>query len=108
MEFITLQCTQSPIVLSHLSALLEAGRYLITYTINPTAAVLVGSRLVINGVPNEASTVLPFVATTSLVGQVLITAVANTTVTLELFGLLGAVILPEDAAGATLSIVRVE
>lgn len=86
----------------------EAGRYYISYTVNPTAAVLVGARLVINGMPNEASTVLPLVATTSLSGEVLVTVPAGTTVSLELFGLIAVVLLPIDAAGATLSILRVE
>jgi hypothetical protein len=85
-----------------------AGRYMISYEVNLTASLLVGARLVINGAPSIPSTDMPVLSVTSLSGGIIVTLPANSTVELELFGLLGVATLISNAAGAILSIVRIE
>ncbi|WP_242968939.1 BclA C-terminal domain-containing protein [Marasmitruncus massiliensis] len=85
-----------------------AGRYMISYEVNMTAAALVGSQLLINGTPSAASIDQPVLSASTLSGSVIETLPAGATVELELFGLLGAVTLVPGAAGATLTIVRLD
>ncbi|WP_442855529.1 BclA C-terminal domain-containing protein, partial [Clostridium sp. Marseille-P2415] len=85
-----------------------AGRYMISYEVNLTASLLVGARLVINGAPSIPSTDQPLLSVESLSGSIIVTLPANSTVELELFGFLGAATLVSSAAGATLTIVRLE
>jgi hypothetical protein len=63
----------------------QAGRYYLTYQVNLTATLLLGSRLLIN---------------------VILTIAAGTTVSLQLFGLLGAATLLGGSAGAAVTIIR--
>lgn len=85
-----------------------AGRYRIAYGLNFSATFLVSSRLVINGIPNTASTVIPVTPMSTLSAEVIVTLTAGATITLELFGLLGAVTLLNNTQGAALTIQRVE
>lgn len=66
-----------------------AGRYYITYQINITAALLVSTRLVINGAGNLASTIAPVVGLTSFNNDVIVTLDALMQVVLFLFNFLG-------------------
>lgn len=85
-----------------------AGRYRIAYGLNFSATFLVSSRLVINGTPNTASTVIPVTPMSTMSAEVIVTLTAGATITLELFGLLGAVTLLNNTQGAALTIQRVE
>ncbi|MGQ3379121.1 BclA C-terminal domain-containing protein, partial [Priestia endophytica] len=84
------------------------GRYYITYQINITAALLVSTRLVINGAGNLPSTIAPVVGLTSFNNDVIVPLDAGSTISLQFFGLVGLATLIAGGAGATLTIIRVE
>lgn len=84
----------------------SAGNYLISYSINTTAALLVSSCLVINSSPFTPSIITPALSLSSFNNTVIAPLTAGSTITLQLFGLLGAATLI-TGAGATLTIVRV-
>lgn len=83
-----------------------AGRYYITYQINLTAGLLLGSRLLINGTSNVASSIAPVLTSSTFNNDVILTLAANTTISLQLYGLLGTATLINNAAGAALTIIR--
>lgn len=83
-----------------------AGRYRISYQVNSTLALLVGSRLVINGSPYAPSVIQPVVSLSSFKNEVIVDLAAGSTIMLQLFGLLGVTTLLNNAAGATLMIIR--
>ncbi|MNG06357.1 hypothetical protein D3C84_895870 [compost metagenome] len=82
-----------------------AGDYYITYQVNTTAALALGTRLIINGAPNTPSTRSVAIAVSSFNNVIITTLAASSTITLELFGLLGAATLLSGGAGAALTIV---
>jgi len=82
-----------------------AGSYLITYQVNTTAALLLGTRLIINGAPNTPSTRSAVLSLSSFNNVIITTLAANSTITLQLFGLLGTATLTSGGAGAALTIV---
>ncbi|MDD2573886.1 MAG: collagen-like triple helix repeat-containing protein [Bacillota bacterium] len=82
-----------------------AGRYYISYNVNMVVALLMGSRLIINGAINTASTISPILALSRLAAEIIVDLPANSTITLELFGFLGATVL-QTGAGASLTIIR--
>ncbi|GAK14403.1 hypothetical protein JCM19039_4318 [Geomicrobium sp. JCM 19039] len=84
----------------------EAGTYQISYSLRFTAGVLVSSRVLQNGVAIPQSVVSPTVALTNASANFIVTLAAGDTITLQLFGLLGAAIL-QGGQGAALSIVRI-
>ncbi|CEP81101.1 collagen-like triple helix repeat-containing protein [Paraclostridium sordellii] len=88
--------------------IINAGTYFIQYQVYTTAALLVNTRLIINGVANTASTISPILSLSSFSSQVIVTVGANTTVSLQMFGLLGAATLLSGSGGATLSIIRLQ
>lgn len=85
-----------------------AGRYRISYHINTTAALLMGSRLVINGVNNTASTIAPVLSVSNYENEIEVDLTANSTISLQLYPLLlaGIAVLISGGAGASLMIVR--
>lgn len=85
-----------------------AGRYRISYHVNTTAALLMGSRLVINGVNNTASTIAPALSVSSFENEIEVNLPANSTITLQLYPLVlaGVAVLLGGGAGASLMIVR--
>ncbi|CAH1193757.1 hypothetical protein PAECIP111893_00546 [Paenibacillus plantiphilus] len=83
-----------------------AGRYYITYQINITTALLVRSRLIVNGAANLASTVTPILSLSTFNNDVILTLAANSTVSLQLFGLAALVTLLGNGAGAAVTIIR--
>ena len=85
-----------------------AGRYRISYHVNTTASLLMGSRLVINGVNNTASTIAPVLSVSSYENEIEIDLAANSTVSIQLYPLLlaGVAVLISGGAGASLMIVR--
>lgn len=83
------------------------GRYRISYQVNTTAALLMGTRLLINGTPNAASTVYPVLGTTSYKNEIDIDVGTGTTVSLQVYTIaISAATLLAGGAGATLQIIR--
>lgn len=83
------------------------GTYQISYHVNTTAGLLMGTRLVINGVNSTPSTVNPVIATSSFENQIKVTLPANSTITLQMFtSIVGTAILVGGGAGASLTIIR--
>ena len=83
-----------------------AGHYRLSYNVNTTTALPSGTRLLINGAPNTASTVVPAVPLSHFSNEILLNLNAGATVSLQMFGIgSGATLLP-GSAGATLSITR--
>ena len=85
----------------------DDGRYFISYAVNLTAAALLQSHILVNGVPNLASQISPIVATSRFSSSIILPLNAGDTISLELSGLLGSVDL-QQGAGATLSIIRLD
>lgn len=85
-----------------------AGRYRISYHVNTTAALLMGSRLVINGVNNAASTIAPALSISNYENEIEIDLAANSTISLQLYPLVlvGVAALISGGAGASLMIIR--
>ena len=83
-----------------------AGEYRLSYHVNTTASLLMGSRLIINGSANTESTISPIVSVSSFSNEITINLAAGATVTLQLYGLLGAATLLPGSAGASLMMIR--
>ncbi len=83
-----------------------AGRYLLSYDINTTAALASGTRLLINGVANTASTVAPLVSLSHFSNELLLNLSAGDTVSLEMFGIASVTTLLPGSAGASLTLIR--
>lgn len=83
-----------------------SGRYRISYYVNTTATLLLSTRLIINGSPNTASTITPLISLSNFSNEILINLTAGTTITLQLFGLLGTAVLLNNSSGASLMIIR--
>ena len=92
----------------------EAGTYQISYHVNTTLALQMGTRLVINGVNNAASTLSPALPPalprSSFENQITVKLPANSTISLQMYppALAGAAILVGGGAGASLSIIRLD
>ena len=83
------------------------GTYQISYHVNTTVGLLMGTRLVINGVNSTPSTVNPVISTSSFENQIKVTLPANSTITLQMFtSIVGTAILAGGGAGASLTIIR--
>ena len=83
-----------------------AGRYRLSYQVNTTAALASGTRLLINGVENTVSTVAPLVSVSRFENDIMLDLAANTTVSLQMFGVVSTAVLVPGAMGASLSITR--
>ncbi|WP_257009989.1 BclA C-terminal domain-containing protein [Evansella halocellulosilytica] len=84
-----------------------AGRYFITFNIRLTAALLLGARLVVNGSPVPQATINAVLSTTLFSSNVILTLPANSTVSVQLFGLLGTATL-QSGSGASLTMIRLQ
>ena len=82
------------------------GEYLISYAVATTAALLVSSRITQNGAPIAASVITPTVAASSLESTFIVPLTAGDTLSLQLFGLLGAATLL-GGASTYMTLVRV-
>ena len=82
------------------------GYYQISYTVNTTKAMASGTRLMINNKPNLASTVAPSLGQSHFSNEIIVKLEAETTITLQIYGILDTVTLLPGSAGATLSIIR--
>ena len=83
-----------------------AGRYRLAYTLNTSTALASGTRLLINGTPNQASTVAPSLSLSHFSNEIIVDLNAGDTISLQMFGVIGSATLLPGAAGATLSITR--
>ena len=81
------------------------GRYRIAYTLNTTTALGSGTRLLINNSANLASTVAPQ-PLSRFSNEIILDLNAGSTVSLQIFGVIGSATLLPGASGATLSITR--
>lgn len=86
-----------------------SGRYLISYHINTTAAINVGTRLILNGSTTIAATILEASGNkNSFSNNSILSLTAGNTITLQLFDFNGNVtLLGGGATGASLAIVRI-
>ena len=82
------------------------GRYQLSYDINITAALGSGTRLLINGAPNLASTVAPVISLSHFSNEILLDLTAGNTVSLQMFGIASAATLLPGSAGASLTLLR--
>ena len=86
----------------------EAGTYQLSYHVNTTLALLMGTRLVINGANNAASTIAPVVSATNFENQITVNLPANSTISLQMYpatlagaaALAGSLLLPILAPAA--------
>lgn len=81
------------------------GTYLLTYSIRITAALLVSSRILLNGSPMAGSIVSPAISTTTFSATFISALSAGDSLQLQLFGLLGAAVL-QTGTGASLAVIR--
>ncbi|WP_144679547.1 collagen-like protein, partial [Bacillus altitudinis] len=86
----------------------QTGKYYITYQVNTTAALLVSTRLWLNG-----STAIPgsiqssAVSTTFMSNTVIVNLTAGNTISLQFFGaVVTAILIGGGATGASLTIIR--
>jgi len=84
------------------------GRYRISYHINTTASLLLGSRLRIGGSIHPASVIEPVVSLSNYYNEIEVDLATGTTVALQMFAplILGAATLLSNACGASLLIIR--
>ena len=82
------------------------GRYRISYHVNATVTLGMGTRIVVNGTGLTQSTVLPLISLSNFSNEILINLAAGDTVSLQVFGILGTAILFNNSAGASLMIMR--
>ncbi len=72
-----------------------------------TAGLLMGTRLVINGVNSTPSTINLVISTSHFENQIKVTLPANSTISLQMFtSIVGIAILIGGGAGACLTIIR--
>lgn len=85
------------------------GTYQISYHVNTTAALLMGTRLVINGTNSVPSTINPALSVSNFENQIKVTLPANSTISLQLFtSIVGTAVLVSGGAGASLTVVRLD
>ena len=87
----------------------EAGTYQISYHVNTTLALPMGTRLVINSINHVASTIAPKIDTSRFENQITVYLPANSTISLQMFtSIVGTAILVGGGAGASLTIIRLD
>ena len=86
----------------------EAGTYQISYHVNTTLALPMGTRLVINSISHAASTIAPKIDTSRFENQITVYLPANSTISLQMYPmtLAGGAVLVGGGAGASLTIIR--
>lgn len=111
-SFPSVQLTSPDITLTDSNTLFTlntAGLYRISYHVNTTAAVLLGTRLVINGGNVIQSTVPPAIALSQYYNEIEVSLSAGATVRLQMYAplLVGAATLLGNSLGASMMIVRI-
>lgn len=79
----------------------SSGRYRVKYTIRTTSATIASARLLVNGASLAALTEIPSTSTTRYSAETIVTLAAGSVLQLQLFGMLGTVVL-DGGAGATM------
>lgn len=82
------------------------GRYRISYQVNVTAALIMGTRILLNGTAITQSTVNALIGVSSFSNEFLIDLSEDDTISLQLFGLAGVATLLNNSVGASLMIMR--
>ncbi|MGG1585594.1 BclA C-terminal domain-containing protein, partial [Bacillus pumilus] len=88
---------------------LQTGKYYITYQVNTTTALLINTRLLLNGATTISGSVQsPVISTSFINNTVIVNLTAGNTISLQFFGAVVTAILVGGggAAGATLTIIR--
>lgn len=111
LSFPSVQLTSSDIMLTDSNTLFTlntAGLYRISYHVNTTAAVLLGTRLVINGGDVIQSTVPPAIALSQFSNEIEVSLSAGATVRLQMYAplLVGAATLLGNSLGASMMIIK--
>jgi len=83
----------------------ETGRYLVTYNVATTAALLLSSRVMLNGAELLGTTVAPAASISSFSATRIVSLTAGDTLELQLFNFAGAAVL-QGGTGASLNVVR--
>ena len=81
------------------------GTYMVSYRVSTTAALLLSTRVLRNGTPLGGSTFTPALSVSSFAATTFAALTAGDTLTLQLFGLVGAAVL-QSGNGATLTVIR--
>ncbi|GLB31784.1 hypothetical protein LAD12857_37070 [Lacrimispora amygdalina] len=81
------------------------GEYLVSYAVATTTALAVSSQVLQNGTPLAESVITPSVAADNLSTSFIVPLTAGDTLTLQLFGLLGAATLL-GGAGTYMVVIR--
>ena len=81
------------------------GTYMVAYRVSTTAALLMSSRVLLNGAALAGSTFAPIVSVNAFAATTFAALTAGDTLELQLFGLLGAAVL-QGGNGATLTVIR--
>ena len=81
------------------------GTYLLTYNISVTAALLMSSRVLVNGSEIPSTVFAPAVSAANFTATTIVNLTAGDEVELQLFGLVSEAVL-QNGAGATLTAVR--
>lgn len=82
------------------------GNYYVSYNIYTTVSLLLGSRLIVNGSTNTQTTIAPVISLNHFSAQTILNLAANSTISLQMYGLLGAATLLSGSAAASLNIIR--
>ena len=85
---------------------LETGTYFITYSLQLTEALMVGSRLLVSGHPLPGSIITPIVSIGDYSNAQITVLTAGDILELQLFGLIAFAVL-QCGTGASLNIIRV-
>lgn len=85
-----------------------AGLYRISYHVNTTATVLLGTRLVINGGNIPQSTIPPALSLSQFYNEIEVSLAANSTIQLQMYAplVIGAATLLGNSLGASMMIIR--
>ena len=81
------------------------GTYLLTYNISVTAALLMSSRVLVNGSEIPSTVFAPAVSAANFTATTIVNLTAGDEIELQLFGLVSEAVL-QNGAGATLTAVR--
>ena len=84
----------------------STGEYLVSYAVATTAELVVSSRITQNGAPITASVITPTIAVNNLETTFIVPLTVGDTISLQLFGLLGAATL-QGGASTYMTLVRV-
>ncbi|WP_312611631.1 BclA C-terminal domain-containing protein [Oscillibacter sp.] len=110
-SFPSVQLLSSDITLTSSNTLFTvntSGIYRISYHINTTAAVLLGTRLVINSGNIPQATIPPAIALSQFYNEIEVSLVAGATIQLQMYAplLVGAATLLGNSLGASMMIIR--